>query len=114
MDIIITRYIYIDHIWATERKYLCWQEGEVGYPVCVPVRVEPANTLCHIEVSSSREQQADTEPAECGQVAVERSGLQEPTLEEKRRSSINIYQAQSKPLNHPWHQAGSHKVSSAK
>ena len=94
----------------TAEGYFYYPEGEVGYPVCVPVRVEPASTCCHIEVSSPSaspsawEQQGDTtEAAECGSGAekprgkVERAELREPTLEERRRSSINIYQGQSKP-----------------
>ena len=67
-----------------------------------------------IEVTTAREHQGDTrdtrdtrdsraedtERAEAQEEKVERSELQEPTLEERRRSSINIYQGQSKPLNH--------------
>ena len=84
----------------TADGYYYYPEGEVGYPVCVPARPVPA---CQIEVTSVREHQGDTrdtERAEEPREKVERSELQEPTLEEKRRSSINIYQGQSKPLSH--------------
>ena len=46
----------------------------------------------------SREE--DTERGEKQRGRDEMSELQEPTLEERRRSSINIYQGQSKPLSH--------------
>ena len=58
-----------------------------------------------VEVTTAREhlgdsRAEDTERAEPPGEKVKRSELQEPTLEERRRSSINIYQGQSKPLNH--------------
>ncbi len=89
--------------FRTADGYYYYPEGEVGYPVCVPARPVPT---CQIEVTSVREHQGDprdtevTERAEKPGEKLERSELQEPTLEEKRRSSINIYQGQFKPLSH--------------
>ena len=67
-------------IWTNESALL-WQEGDSETAKCLAVAEKSGGKQERFELQKLQE-------------------LQEPTLEERRRSSINIYQGQSKPSSH--------------